>query len=276
MEMLRWSRQRPSWYILTSRARLRPSRGRGYVYFPGVLDATEISELRAAIDRLEARQESFDRDGSENGYAEKHIKCVFNRDAHFLQFIDRPGVSEVAEAVLTHQAGRKLIECHIIGMTAWVTGPGRPDQDLHVDWMPFPLPEDVAADPRVQVPVMIATAHYYLDDLHEELGPTKFIPGSHREGRPPDGAIEWNGQGEQSLLCNAGDVVMFRSEVWHRGTANNSRQSRYLLQAHYANRMISQKFPPYLNRFQFDPDILARATPRQRRMLGEHAKAAYD
>ena len=274
--MLRWSRQRPSWYILTSRARLRPSRGRGYVYFPGVLDATEISELRAAIDRLEARQESFDRDGSENGYAEKHIKCVFNRDAHFLQFIDRPGVSEVAEAVLTHQAGRKLIECHIIGMTAWVTGPGRPDQDLHVDWMPFPLPEDVAADPRVQVPVMIATAHYYLDDLHEELGPTKFIPGSHREGRPPDGAIEWNGQGEQSLLCNAGDVVMFRSEVWHRGTANNSRQSRYLLQAHYANRMISQKFPPYLNRFQFDPDILARATPRQRRMLGEHAKAAYD
>jgi ectoine hydroxylase-related dioxygenase (phytanoyl-CoA dioxygenase family) len=248
----------------------------GYVYFPGVLNAAEIADLRAAMDRLEARAESFDRDGSENGYAEKHIKCVFNRDIHFLQFVDRPRVIEVVEGALTHREGRRPIESHIIGMTAWVTGPGRPDQDLHVDWLPFPLPEDVAADPRVEVPVMIATAHYYLDDLYEELSPTKFIPGSHRAGRTPDGATEWNGQGEQSLLCQAGDVVLFRSEVWHRGSANRSDETRYLLQVHYANRMIAQKFPPYLNRFQFDPDILAKATPRQRRLLGDHPAAAYD
>ncbi len=37
---------------------------------------------------------------------------------------------------------------HIIGMTAWVTGPGRTDQQLHCDWLPFPLPEDVIKDPR--------------------------------------------------------------------------------------------------------------------------------
>ena len=248
----------------------------GYVYFPGVLDDTEIADLRAAMDRLEAREESFDRDGSENGYQEKHIKCAFNRDLHFLQFVDRRGVIDVAGAALTHSVGRRPIECHIIGMTAWVTGPGRPDQELHVDWMPFPLPEDVAADPRVQVPVMIATAHYYLDDLYEELGPTKFIPGSHRAGRPPEGATEWKGQGEQSLMCKAGDVVLFRSEVWHRGTANNSQESRYLLQVHYANRMITQKFPPYMGKFQFDPEILASATPRQRRLLGDHEPTAYD
>ena len=257
-------------------SRVEALRRDGYVYFPGVLNADEIGELRAAMDRLEARQESFDRDSTDGGYHEKHIKCVFNRDAHFLRFLDRPGVFEVAQETLTSRAGRRAIECHIIGMTGWVTGPGRPDQDLHVDWLPFPLPEDVASDPRVQVPVLVATAHYYLDDLYEELGPTKFIPGSHRAGRPPDGATEWNGQGEQSLLCKAGDVVMFRSEVWHRGTANRSGQTRYLLQVHYANRMIAQKFPPYLNRFQFDPDILAQATATQRRLLGDHAPAAYD
>ena len=69
---------------------------------------------------------------------------------------------------------------------------------------------------------------------------------------------------EESILCNAGDVVLFRSEVWHRGSANTSNQVRYLMQVHYAMRMITQKYPPYLNKFQFDESILAQATPRQR------------
>ena len=77
-------------------------------------------------------------------------------------------------------------------------------------------------------------------------------------------------------LCNAGDVVIFRSEVWHRGSANTSNHDRYLLQVHYAQRMITQKFPPYLNKFQFDEAILVRLTPRQRRLLGEHRSSNYD
>ena len=62
--------------------------------------------------------------------------------------------------------------------------------------------------------------------------------------------------------------MIFRSEVWHQGTANTSDRVRYLLQVHYAQRIITQKYPPYLNRFRFDPDILARATPRQLRLHG--------
>ena len=33
--------------------------------------------------------------------------------------------------------------------------------------------------------------------------------------------------------------------------------------------MITQKFPPHRNRFQFDAAILALATPCQRRLFGE-------
>ena len=40
--------------------------------------------------------------------------------------------------------------------------------------------------------------------------------------------------------------------------------------------MITQKFPPYLNRFQFDERLLFQATPRQRRLLGEHRQSNYD
>ena len=159
---------------------------------------------------------------------------------------------------------------------SWITGPGRPDQGLHTDWLPISLPADVRSDPRVKVPIFITTAHYYLNDMYEALGPTKFVPGSHYSGCSPNGATEWNNRSEESILCNAGDVVLFRSEVWHRGSANTSDETRYLLQVHYAMRMITQKYPPYLNKFQFDESILAQVNPQQRRLLGDHRPSNYD
>ncbi len=253
-------------------SRVQAMEADGYAYLPKVIAGEELRALRTAMDTLTAIPESFDKHSQpENGsgFLNKHINNAFNRDPIFLSYLDRSPVIELAEAV--HGA-----DCHVIGMTAWMTGPGRPDQGLHTDWLPIPLPADLLADPRVKVPIFITTAHYYLDDLYEDLGPTKFVPGSHLSGRSPGGETTWQGRAEQSILCKAGDVVLFRSEVWHRGTANRSDQTRYLLQVHYANRMITQKYPPYLNRFQFDPAILEQATARQQRLMGNHRPGAYD
>ena len=243
----------------------------GYAYLPEVLDAGEIQGLRATMDALEAIPESFDRISTpeKGGFYNKSINNVFNRDLLFTGFLDRPRVIELAEAL--HGP-----DCHCIGMTAWLTGPGRPEQNLHADWQPLLVPEDLMEDPRLRIPVYITTAHFYLDDLYEELGPTAFVPGSHRAGRPPDGDTEYKGCPAKGIFCKAGDVVIFRSEVWHQGTANTSDEVRYLLQVHYAQRIITQKYPPYLNRFRFDPDILARATPRQLRLMGDHKRSNYD
>ena len=160
----------------------------GYVYLPAVLDARQTAELRAHMDRLQPNPESFDRglEPERDGFVNRHINNAFNRDPHFVRFLDYPGVIEIAEAL--HGTG-----CHVIGMTSWQTGPGRPDQTLHADWQPLELPEDVMADPRVRIPVYISTAHFYLDDMTEELGPTRFVPGSHRAGRAPNGDTGWKG-----------------------------------------------------------------------------------
>jgi ectoine hydroxylase-related dioxygenase (phytanoyl-CoA dioxygenase family) len=242
----------------------------GYVYLPAMLDADEVAEVREAMDRLTPMPESYDwhQTSEADGRLDKAINNTFNRDPLFLSFLDREGVIEIEEAVHGEN-------CHVLGMTAWVTGPGRKQQALHADWLPVPLPEDVLADPRVRVPVFITTCHFYLDDLDEPLGPTQFIPGSHKSGRIPGDETEWHGIEPQSVLCNAGDVVIFRSEVWHRGTANTSDRTRYLLQVHYASRMITQMNPPYLGKFEFAPHVLENATPRQRRLLGEHKSGAY-
>ncbi len=253
----------------------------GYVYFPNVLSVDEIAELRDLSERLEPSAEAFDINlfPEKDGHFQRCINAVFNRDPLFLKYLDKPGLIELAEVL--HGA-----DCHIVSMHTWAVGPGRPDQQLHADWLPAVMPEELHADPRLQLPLYITTAHFYLDDMTEELGPTKIVPGSHRSGRRPDKpktdaipdnerGINWNGVEEQSFLGKAGDCILFRSEIWHRGTANISNKTRHTFMVHYSQRMITQKFPPYLH-FQFNPDVIARATQRQRRLLGEHAQSAYD
>ena len=138
------------------------------------------------------------------------------------------------------------------------------------------LPETLLADPAFCLPMQICTAMIYLDDINADLCPTRVIPGSHRSGRKPlPGEDRWRGRAPEPVLCQAGDVLMLRSELWHAGSRNRTDRSRYLLQVHYGRRMVAQKFSPYL-RFRFNPQVLAAATPRQRRLLGEHAPAEYD
>ena len=83
-------------------------------------------------------------------------------------------------------------------------------------------------------------------------------------------------QTSHCVELDPGDVLFFRSEIWHTGSKNvTADRTRYLLQVHYSGRNISQHFSPFLT-WQFHPDVLAQANPRQRRLLGDHKQMAYD
>lgn len=243
--------------------RLQALHQQGFVLLPGVLDAPRVAAVRAAIDAL--RPIHWDYQGSLD-----HYKCVFNRDPFWLPYLDLPPVIELAEAALGD-------DCHVIGQTAWRCHPGLVGSELHLDHLPMALPSSLLDDPAFELPMQICTAQLYLNDIDAELAPTRVIPGSHRAGRPPvAGERDWRGREPEPIFCRAGDLLFFRSELWHAGSPNLSpTRSRYMLQIHYGRRMVAQKFSPYLA-FRFDPAVLAACTPRQRRLLGEHAEAEYD
>ncbi|MGE5658178.1 MAG: phytanoyl-CoA dioxygenase family protein [Actinomycetota bacterium] len=236
----------------------------GFVLVPGVLNAEEVAVAREAIDRLKP----FGLDGSSWSELNDHFKCVFNRDRLWLSYLDRPGIIELAEALMGNQ-------CHIIGMTAWKSFPGYDGWRVHADQIFVPLPETTFSDPNFRLPVWICTAHYYLSDITEELCPTYVIPGSHKSGREPHlGEETWNDRPLEPVLCKAGDVLFFRSEIWHSGGRNTSNgRTRYLLQVHYSHRNIAQKFSPWP--WQYNPEILAVANQRQLRLLGKHPESNY-
>ncbi|WP_312764647.1 phytanoyl-CoA dioxygenase family protein, partial [Stutzerimonas balearica] len=164
------------------RERLAALHHQGFVLLPAVLAPAQISELRAAIDRLTPVGLDY------QGLVDDHYKCVFNREPFWLTFLDLPGVIELAEAALGS-------DCHIIGQTAWRSRPGFVGGELHADYLALELPERLLADPAFELPMQVCTAHLYLDDIDADLCPTLVIPGSHRAGRKPrPGETQWHGR----------------------------------------------------------------------------------
>jgi hypothetical protein len=79
----------------------------GFVIIPNVLSPLEVEELKGAIDRLPFEPEQVS----------QWMPCVFNREKIFLDYIDRPGIVDLAEATMGKSG-------HIIGESAWRSHPG--------------------------------------------------------------------------------------------------------------------------------------------------------
>lgn len=234
----------------------------GCALIPGVLSLDEVQACKDAIDRLTAF--GFDHLG-----VSEHYKCVFNRERIFFDLLERPGVVDLAEATM----GK---DCHCIGQSAWRSHPGHNGWGPHTDHTLVTVPEEVASNPA-HFPIYLCTAHFYLNDiLDESLCPTYVIPGSHRSGRALGGDKdpEYHGKKLEPVLVKAGDVLFFRSEIWHTGSLNKTESGvRYLIQNHYSHRTIAQRFSPWP--FQFNQEFLATGSERQLRLLGKHPEMAY-
>jgi len=260
----------------------------GFVVFPGLLDAEGVKRLRERMERIGSEDLVYTNDwkyGHEKGHVgyNKQVGNPFCLDADFLEYIDRPEVLEVIEDI--HGKGARCI-----GGSVWITGPGRYPMGLHVDYQPFGLPEEIALDPRVRIPIMVSTLHYYLNDITPDMGPTIVVKGSHRAGRAPDGDLEFRGERPKAFQCRAGDALLFRSDLWHGALGNSSGERRYMLQVHYGTPYIKPAYEQIpmrhtrkqgedeetfarrtqrMHGFRVGEEILARASMKQRQLLGE-------
>jgi ectoine hydroxylase-related dioxygenase (phytanoyl-CoA dioxygenase family) len=145
---------------------------------------------------------------------------------------------------------------------------------IHIDYQPMRLPESIHEDPSITIPIFSATAHFYLNDMTEELGPTTLIPGSHKAGRPPQDEYSWRGRLPQAALVQAGDVVLFRGDLWH-GSGMNSCESerRYIMQIHYGGALSGHGYPAMgYSAMRYDtlwnPEVIEQASPEQKKLLG--------
>jgi ectoine hydroxylase-related dioxygenase (phytanoyl-CoA dioxygenase family) len=230
----------------------------GYCVFPNVLDAEGVAKLRHKMDTGGKPDDAY---YVPNWAFNKQLSSNYPQDPEMLQYIDKPDVLAVCEAIFGEHF-------HVIGGSLWMTGQGR-GMGIHVDYLPVPLPEAVLKDESFTIPIFMATAHYYLDDLTLDLGPTTIVPGSHRAGRPPQDETSFNGVVPHAVMLKAGDVCLFRSDLWHGAAMNTSDKRRYMVQVHYAHSSVGKWYPSLREESLWSPAVLAELTETRKKLLGE-------
>ncbi len=246
----------------------------GCTVLRGVFSPDEVATMIAEIEDVFARfaPERVRPDKAEFRYE------MLNRSAACQAAIGHPAILEVVEPLLGD-------DCHVIANTAWWNPPAFPGGGWHCDAGPHvPRAEGVAWPDAIPYPVFAIGAHLLLRACHADDGPTAVVLGSHRSGRlapfdrvrDPD--LTYDGRPPRVLEGDAGDVALFVSDSWHRGTAAGPNgRGRLFLQVHYGRRDIAQRIRTTDEVHHVSADAIARArSDRERELLGLHAPLFYD
>ena len=245
----------------------------GFAVLRDVLTADEVDALTTEIAEVFATTppERQRTDRAEFRYE------MLNRSPLSQRAIGHPKILAVIEPLLGD-------DCHVISNTAWdnpadlAGGPWHCDAGPHV-----PRPADVPWDDRIPYPVFAIGAHILLRDCTAADGPTAVVPGSHRTGRlapvarihDPD--LDHDGRPPVLLEGRAGDVAMFVSDAWHRGTPAKGGSGRLFLQVHYGRRDLAQRLRTTAEVNHLSDEAITRAsTPRERALVGLHDPYFYD
>ena len=89
------------------------------------------------------------------------------------------------------------------------------------------------------LPLMLNTL-FMLDDFTSDNGSTFLMPGSHKFAeKPTDEAFE---KSKEQALGSAGSLLVFNSNVWHRGHDNETDSSRRSVTPMFCKPYLKQKF----------------------------------
>ncbi len=245
----------------------------GYAVLRNVLSAEEVTALVADADH------AFISRGPDPGRRgdDEYRYEMLNHSQLAHRTVGHPRILEVIEPLLGN-------DCHVIANTLWRNGPDFEGGPWHCDAGPHvPRPADVPWDDRIPYPVFAIGAHIMLRDCAIADGPTAALSGSHRSGRPVpvsqrfDPDLAYDGRTAVMLEASAGDVVMFVSDVWHRGTPAKGGSGRLFLQVHYGRRDIAQRIRLTADVNHLSPEAIEWAdTPRRRELVGLHSPFFYD
>ena len=241
----------------------------GYFLLPDVFSAEEVELLRSEFDLWQHRAaKAFDDYNIEPGGV--FIIDLYNKSPVFdLSFKCSPTLAA---------AHRLLGEIKVYSLNGRNPGKGRGQQLLHSD------AARLGADDWHVVNTMIL-----LDDVAEDNGPTRMVPGSHRwpplnvpDYNDDDGLLGQRGAltaneralipadplaphpDEVHLTGTAGTICVINGHIWHGGTQNVSGRKRRLL--HFAVGRRSGA-PELVQQDYLTPGLAARATPAQQYLL---------
>jgi len=177
----------------------------------------------------------------------------------FFKMLDNPLHATLADAVLKDCPGHYWVNT---GQVMYI-GPGEPAQVLHRDannWWEY-LKATWPDTPEVTVSVMVG-----LDQVTEEMGATRVVPGSHRwadldrfSNELPSVAAE----------LGPGDALLYSGFVLHGGGANTTADR--WRRAMHLSFVAGWLTPEEASAIDYTTDELKDQSPRVQRLLGHRS-----
>ena len=205
----------------------------GYVIFPGIMPGEEVERQRAAL-RPFIEADIRGRNVFE-GVQSNRIYAMLGKDPVFSDMVTHP----LQLAFATRELGRSFLLSACLAINLH---PGETVQPWHMD-------DDHCRQPLPRKALGVST-FWTIDPMTADNGATEIIPGSHKWGkvdlnganRPSD--FTTRDGGDQSIdpgarsdaiqaIMPAGSLMITKGNLWHRGGANRSDQSRLIVTPQY-------------------------------------------
>jgi hypothetical protein len=242
----------------------------GYIVIENALSPDEVALLSEQIDRMRARPGWEPVSGmlprGHYGWVDKcpdqspdafmDRRDILSYHQAFMDLIDRPNVFDLIVDIMGPNILFSMSQAIVRG-----SGDGFPGY-IHTDGGEGQREVRVTETSRP----LAVKAMYLLSDVEgPDSGNFTVFPGSHM--RPiqfdRDPPVDPHTPGAVPLNGKAGDCYIFPHALWHGPSPNNSGKGRKTLLYNYC-QMFMRCYD-----FGATPDIAQRATPRQRRLLGD-------
>ncbi|HEX6099449.1 MAG TPA: phytanoyl-CoA dioxygenase family protein [Thermoanaerobaculia bacterium] len=238
-----------------TRDQQRSWRRDGFLLVRGALPPGQVAELLARIDDVVERYA-----GSEHG---------FRQSAAAYKVAEAITLTDCLDPLLDHERVFPLL-LDLLGPYLQVLGteifvrPSTESQELLVAWHADGGPTLGRFLPRPGEPTLQLKTQFFLTDIPEtDSGNFMFVPGSHRRLFPKEGLAATPPEAVQ-LTVRAGDALIFPWSLWHAVAPNHSGRARRSVTVRYG-QLWSRPYD-----FERLPaSVLARLTPRRRRLLGD-------
>jgi ectoine hydroxylase-related dioxygenase (phytanoyl-CoA dioxygenase family) len=212
----------------------------GYLVIEGVLRGELLARVRGASEALSAQEPP------QVSRRIWHERALFRRSA-FREILDVPELVESARDLIGEDV--QLLALDLLLVRSGAGGVG-----WHRD-VTFVCDKTLSINTGI-----------YLQDMTEETGPLRVVPGSHRWERGPDQPGADPLREEVRVPVPAGAAVFFDAALWHTGDRNRSGADRLALFPYFGRYWIKR-----MDNFFTQPlpaDLLATSNPMKRQLLG--------
>jgi ectoine hydroxylase-related dioxygenase (phytanoyl-CoA dioxygenase family) len=177
----------------------------------------------------------------------------------YFELLDNPVYAALADAVLLPNCGSYWVNTAQV----MLIGPNSDAQMLHRDCGNW---EYVAATNWPNSPEVTLSAMIALDEITEELGATRVIPGSHKWA-------DWEDNGSPEMTVPAemspGDALVYSGKVVHGGGANRTKDR--WRNAMHLSFVVGWLTPEESSPIDYSDEDLRAHSPRVQRLLGHRS-----